>query len=692
MSATITLTPEDIDRLQDEYAHWDIEDELLANPVLTNHFDKYEFSEESIRYDLLDIMSNPDNFHFTCKTLLNIRITPTQQVVLRELYTKPYQTMICTRGFSKSFSLAITIILKCVFEPGTKIAIIGVGLRQSKNLYEYVKRIWDTSPLLREMANRNDDGPAARQDRFIFKFGTSQASFLPLGTSGSSIRGERANIIIIDEYGDVPKSIIDTVVIGFGAVSKDPEQKQLLTARIKRAKKKGKSKKQVQALEELVDGANAILLAGTAKPYFNHFAQEWESRKKIILSRGDKTILKQLRSERGAEHTNPEHYSIIRIPYDLIPEGFMSDETIALAEASLNSLLYNQEYMACFPRDTNGFFPASLIYQQCTADQDIFYNNALVTEPFPPMLFGDPAKQYILGVDPARINDDAALVLLELNETHTRVVYCWSTNQKKYDNMIEKTGNADLGTYYQYIATHILDLMVRFNIIHIAMDSQGGGHEIANILAVDQAVLQGRTPLYPLNDDNPLWNGKKLETDDLNGRHIIELVTHSAQYTSDSHHGLLSDLEKMKLFFPQHDAVSLSLIEANFKAATGESLDFDNDPMTVCINEINELKYEMTIIEYTTVGDSGRERWDTPEVKKEGDKKGRLRNDRESALVMANYAARRLRDKLPDFQYNSVFTYVGAPRKLSHQSEEKWAAAPDWFIRGTKDVSVIRII
>lgn len=691
MSATIILTPEEIDRLQDEYAHWNIEDELLADPVLINHFAEYEFSEESIRFDLLDILSNPDNFHLTCKLLLNIRINPTQQVTLKELYTKPYQTMIATRGFAKSFSLAITIILKCIFEPGTKIAVIGVGLRQSKNLFEYVKRIWDHSPLLRGMANR-DDGPFARQDRFIFIFGTSQASFLPLGTTGNTVRGERASIIIIDEYGDVPKSVIDTVVVGFAAVSKDPIDKQLLNARMKRAKKQGKYSKQLQDIADMANGANAILLAGTAKPYFNHFAQEWERRKKIILSRGDKTILKQLRSEKGAEHTDHRHYSIIRIPYDLIPEGFMSDETIALAESSLNSLLYNQEYMACFPRDTNGFFPASLIYQQCTADQDIFYNDTLVTEPFPPMLIGDPGKQYILGVDPARINDDAALVVLELNETHTRVVYCWATNQKKYDNMIEKSGNADLGTYYQYIATHILDLMARFNIIHIAIDSQGGGHEIANILAVDQAVLQGRIPLYPINDDSPLWNGKKLETDDLNGRHILELVTHSAQYTSDSHHGLLSDLEKMKLFFPQHDAVSLSLIEANFKAATGDSLDFDNDPMTVCMNEINELKYEMTIIEYTTVGDSGRERWDTPEVKKEGDKKGRLRNDRESALVMANYAARRLRDKLPDFQYTSVFTYVGAPRKIGAKNEEKWASAPDWFIRGTKDVSVIRII
>src|SRR5690606_15973044 len=101
--------------------------------------------------------------------------------------------------------------------------------------------MWRNAPLLREMVKSDQrSGPAQKVDRYIFVFGESQASFLPIGSSGATIRGERASVIIIDEYGDVPKVIVDTVVVGFAAVSEDPIEKRNLIARIKRLKSQGK--------------------------------------------------------------------------------------------------------------------------------------------------------------------------------------------------------------------------------------------------------------------------------------------------------------------------------------------------------------------------------------------------------------------------------------------------------------------
>ena len=44
----------------------------------------------------------------------------------------------------------------------------------------------------------------------------------------------------------------------------------------------------------------------------------------------------------------------------------------------------------------------------------------------------------------------------------------------------------------------------------------------------------------------------------------------------------------------------------------------------------------------TSTGPNARDRWDTPEVKLPGGKKGRLRKDRYSSLVIANMLARQL--------------------------------------------------
>ena len=55
--------------------------------------------------------------------------------------------------------------------------------------------------------------------------------------------------------------------------------------------------------------------------------------------------------------------------------------------------------------------------------------------------------------------------------------------------------------------------------------------------------------------------------------------------------------------------------------------------------EVEELKDELSTI-VMSVTTAGRERWNTPEVKLGSGKKGRMRKDRYSALVIANMIAR----------------------------------------------------
>ena len=57
--------------------------------------------------------------------------------------------------------------------------------------------------------------------------------------------------------------------------------------------------------------------------------------------------------------------------------------------------------------------------------------------------------------------------------------------------------------------------------------------------------------------------------------------------------------------------------------------------------EIEELKEELSTISHMTT-QTGKDKWDTPETVLVGNKKGRLRKDRYSALLIANMAARRI--------------------------------------------------
>jgi len=48
------------------------------------------------------------------------------------------------------------------------------------------------------------------------------------------------------------------------------------------------------------------------------------------------------------------------------------------------------------------------------------------------MLRGNPTKYYVYGIDPASEVDRFSIVVLEINEFHSRVVYAWSTTKKEF--------------------------------------------------------------------------------------------------------------------------------------------------------------------------------------------------------------------------------------------------------------------
>jgi hypothetical protein len=626
---------------------------------------------------LLRLMINPKYFGMTAKLLFDIELHPIQIAILQEFWYRPFPMFVASRGFGKSFIMALYCVLRCIFKPGTKIVIVGAAFRQSKVIFEYMENIWRNSSILRSIFNGSDDGPRRDVDRCTIRLGDSWAMAIPLG-DGSKIRGLRAHIIIADEFASISPEIYETVVSGFAAVSANPIQNVKEQAKIQAMKELGLWNEELEQLEYKM--GNQAIISGTADYAFKHFAQYWNRYKSIVESQGDEHKLREIFKGEVPNNFNWKDYSIIRIPYELIPKGFMDDKQVSRAKATIHSGIYNMEYAACFTADSDGFFRRSLIESCVVADNKDIIVPSVGKVVFDATVRGDPNKQYVYGVDPASEQDNFSIVILEAHKDHNRVVYCWTTNRTNFKER-QKSGLVDEHDFYGFCARKIRNLMETFPPVRIGMDAQGGGVAIEEALHDPMKLKDGEKLIWPVIDYQ-----KTKDTDAQSGLHILELVQFAkAEWTAQANHGLRKDMEDKILLFPRFDSLTLGLtLDSEGKDILTTDLSTPlYDSLSECIVEIEELKNELTtiVMTHTSSGSGARDRWDTPEIKTANGKKGRLRKDRYSALIIANMLARQINRTLAPPEYN----IIGGNLKNIPKQDGQLYKGPEWFTSGANE-------
>ena len=624
---------------------------------------------------LIRILRNPKYIGSTCKLLFGIELHPIQVAILQEFWNRPFPMFIASRGFGKSFILALYSTLKCLFSPGTKIVIVGSAFRQSKIIFEYMETIWRNSPILRSIFNGNDDGPRRDVDRCTIRLGDSWAIAIPLG-DGSKIRGLRAHIIIADEFASISPDIYETVVSGFAAVSANPIQNVKEYAKKKAMTDAGLWNDELQALN--VKMGNQAIISGTADYGFKHFASYWKRYKSIIESEGSIQKLSEIFKGEVPENFNWKDYSIIRIPYELIPKGFMDDKQVSRAKATIHTAIYNMEYAACFVSDSEGFFRRSLIESCVVSDQKpIILNDKPIM--FESVIKGNASYQYVYGIDPASEQDNFSIIIIEIHNNHSRIVYCWTTNRNNFKDR-QKTGLIKDHDFYGFCTRKIRNLMKVFPCTRIGIDAQGGGVAIEESLHDPAKLEEGENLIWPIIDPD-----KSKDTDDQAGLHILELIQFArVEWTAQANHGLRKDLEDKILLFPRFDNLTLGLaLDKEGQDILESELNPIYDTNSECILEIEELKNELTtiVMTQTSTGPNARDRWDTPEIKMPNGKKGRLRKDRYSSLLIANMLARQMQRTLQPMQYD----IVGGNARNIIDNKGKMYKGPDWFVSGAND-------
>jgi hypothetical protein len=552
--------------------------------------------------------------------------------------------------------------------PRRKIIVVGAAFRQSKVLFEYMDTIWKNAPVLRDLCGSNS-GPRRDVDRCVMHINQSTITCLPLG-DGSKIRGQRANDIIADEFASIPRDIFENVVAGFAAVAASPIEKVKERAKKKKAKQLGVSLQ--EDLNTPQDKSNQIILSGTAYYDFNHFADYWKRYRAIVNSGGNISKLEEVFNGEVPADFDWSEYSVIRIPVNKLPDGFMDAGQVGRAKATIHSGIYNMEYGACFTTDSQGFFKRSLIESCCTSPtKPISFASGEVY--FDSMLKGNPKKKYVFGVDPASEVDNFSIVVMEINEDHRRIVHCWTTNRKQHKDKL-KSKIVDEDDFYSYCAKKIRDLMKVFPCAEIALDAQGGGIAVMEALQDRDKIRDGEVAIYPTIEE------KEKDTDHKAGLHILKLCQFAkATWLAEANHGLRKDFEDRIVLFPCFDSVSIGLSIEDDKIA-----DRKYDTLEDCVMEIEELKDELSMIIMTQTS-TGREKWDTPEVKVAAGKKNRLRKDRYSSLIMANMSARMLSIEKDIVEYGAIGGFAQEDNNAKYNSEKMYYG-PAWFSDKVQDI------
>lgn len=570
-----------------------------------------------------------------------VRLEPFQMVIMEMLWKKKFPMLIGTRGLGKSWLIALYSILRCILIPGSRVVIAGAGYRQAKLVFKYIDTLYKASPIIQECAK---DRPKYGSDQATFEIGLSTITAIPIGDA-DKIRGLRATVLLLDEFSSIPEETYEVVLAPFAAVHANPAKRASFMRFVNRLRKLNVDEKILSKLMKLLDFGNQIIISGTPSYQMNHFYKRYKVYKAFIQSSGDPNRLKRALEEQAMASTGKSkqfepheleaakrtwsQYAIVQLPYTALPEGFLDEDVIRSSKVNFSATRFAMEYLAQFPADSDGFIKRSWIVAATPNQKD-------GELPVPIELYGDPRATYVLGVDPARWNDNIAAIVIKITPRGREVVYCTTWNR----------------TDFPESARRIRELCKRFSIQYIAMDPGGGGDAIMDLLHHKQLGLAPEDYLWPIKEQlsNPADLGAP-------GRKIVELVNFTTG-TAELAHDLESAINQRQLLFPykvddalikdqyiRHFDLDRQLTEEEFSRLLVDAWGEDEEKATVgerkmgVFEELNEMTNEVcAIVRDVTPG--GVERFILPNMSDQPEGLDMRRRDRFSALMLANYAAK----------------------------------------------------
>lgn len=158
-----------------------------------------------------------NNPHRAIKDYFGINLKLFQIIIIYMIHHYPMFMWIASRSSGKSFLIAIYAIYRSVFYPGTKV-VISAGTKSQAILMikQYCKTIIEESPMLLEEVKEISVGIA--DPKVEFYNGSRINAVAPTHNS----RGYRANVLILEEFVQIKKEIVDAVLKHFKTTPRQP--------------------------------------------------------------------------------------------------------------------------------------------------------------------------------------------------------------------------------------------------------------------------------------------------------------------------------------------------------------------------------------------------------------------------------------------------------------------------------------
>lgn len=499
--------------------------------------------------------ANPHRF---VKDFLHIDLRWFQKIVIYAMNMNPAFCMIASRGLGKSFLIAIYCCVRCVLYPGTKICIASGTRGQATNVLEKIRtEILPKSNELRSELRGGDIKITTADAIALFKNG----SYIKVVTASDSARGNRANVLVLDEFRMIDKDTIETVLTKFLTASRQPGYL---------------NKPQYAHLKDQERNRQVYLSSA-------YFQDHWSYAKV-------KSFVKNM------EHPDRDWF-ICSFPYQLaIKEGLANREDIAdqMLDEDFNEIRWMMEMLAEFYGDSEGSF---FNYEAVAKNRKIQYpmlpgklcaklgnNSKLKIQP------KQPGEKRILSADIALMsssrhkNDASAIFINQLLPTKAG---------RFINNIVYPETSEGLRTEEQ--ALQIRRLYSEFDCDYIVIDCKGIGLGVFDALASDIPDVESGE-IYPALSccNNPEMAARCTNR---NADKALWAINGSARFNSDCAVMLREGFKsgKIRLLTTEYDGEkALSLIKGynNLKLSDQMEIALPYVNTTLLINELINLRYE----------------------------------------------------------------------------------------------------
>ena len=386
------------------------------------------------------------NIGFASELLLGVTLFPFQHILIKSMMLGDFSMFVLSRGMSKTFSAAIYVMLQLLFRQDIKIGVLSSGFRQAKMImgkaYDVLKK--PAAKIVRPLFGNGRNIITKGTDQWTLQCGESEAIALPLA-DGSRLRGFRFQILLLDEFLNIPKNIFQEVILPFIGAVDNPTQR----AELRKAEDKLIEQGLMGEDERFKWPSNKLILLSSPSYTFEYMYEVYCLYRDRILG-----VLHEKNYEDESLAEESDYSVIIQLSYDMAPPDLYDKKQLRQAKSAMSEAVFAKEYGGQFISESDSYFRLSKM-MKCTIPDG---------EAPTVQIVGDKDREYSFAIDPSwsqdSSSDDFAIGGFQLD-----------TKTQK-DTLVHAYGVAGQPTRNHI--KYLLYLLQNFNTKFLTLDLAGG--------------------------------------------------------------------------------------------------------------------------------------------------------------------------------------------------------------------------